>query len=272
MLIPREMQVRIDALLTAIEAAERVRILYAVESGSRAWGFASADSDWDVRFIYVRSLDWYLSVRNRRDVLEIPIDSGLDASGWDIRKALHLFGKSNPPLLEWLRSPLVYREALTTTERLRKLSDDFFSPVSCMYHYLRMAERNYREYLQREKVWLKKYFYVLRPVLACCWIKQHGSMPPMEFEKLVNDQLPDEVRPAVEQLLQRKRSGDELDEGPRIPEINEFVEESIGRLRVPSETPAGVRRPDPAALDGVFRECLAEAWGLRDLRGAAQRS
>lgn len=138
------MQVRIDAFLTAIETAERVRILYAVESGSRAWGFASTDSDWDVRFIYVRSLDWYLSVRKRRDVLEMPIDDGLDASGWDIRKALHLFGKSNPPLLESLRSPLVYREALTTTERLRKLSDDFFSPASCMYHYLRMAERNYR--------------------------------------------------------------------------------------------------------------------------------
>jgi predicted nucleotidyltransferase len=97
-------------------------------------------------------------------------------------------------------------------------------------------------------------------------------MPPMEFEKLVDDQLPDEVKPAVEQLLQRKRSGDELDEGPRIPEINEFVEESIGRLRVPSATPAGVRHPDPEALDGVFRECLAEAWGLRDLRVAAQRS
>jgi predicted nucleotidyltransferase len=264
------MQVRIDALLTAIETAERVRILYAVESGSRAWGFASTNSDWDVRFIYVRSLDGYLSVRNPRDVLEMPIDDGLDASGWDIRKALHLLGKSNPPLLEWLRSPLVYREALTTTERLRKLSCDFFSPVSCMHHYLRMAERNYREYLQREKVWLKKYFYVLRPVLACCWIEQHGSMPPMEFGKLVDDQMPDEVRPALDQLLQRKRSGDELDEGPRIPEINAFVEETIGRLRVPSETLAGVRRPDPSVLDSVFRECLAEAWDLRDLSVAAQ--
>jgi len=268
--MPGEMKVRIDAFLTAIETAERVRILYAVESGSRAWGFASTNSDWDVRFIYVRSLDWYLSVRNRRDVLEIPIDDGLDASGWDIRKALYLFGKSNPPLLEWLRSPLVYREALTTTERLRKLSIDFFSPVSCMHHYLRMAERNYREYLQGEKVWLKKYFYVLRPVLACCWIKQHGSMPPMEFGKLVDDQLPDEVRPNVDQLLQRKRSGDELDEGPRIPEINEFVEQTIERLRVSSETLADVRRPDPSVLDLVFRECLAEAWDLRDLRVAAQ--
>jgi predicted nucleotidyltransferase len=105
------MEREIRESLDQIENDERVRVLYAVESGSRAWGFASADSDWDVRFIYARRADWYLSVQRRRDVLEYTLSNGLDMSGWDLRKALGLFAKLNPPLLEWIRSPIVYREA-----------------------------------------------------------------------------------------------------------------------------------------------------------------
>lgn len=258
--VPRDMHRRIDEKLNAIELRESVRVVYAVESGSRAWGFASTNSDWDVRFLYVRPTDWYLSIQNRRDVLEFPIDNGLDAGGWDIRKALQLFAKSNPPLLEWLRSPSVYREALSTVARLRALSADFFSPTSCLHHYLHMAEGNYREYLQHDLVRLKKYLYVLRPVLACRWIERHGSMPPMEFAKLVDDQLPRPLRRAVGQLLDRKRAGDELAEGPRLPEINEFLETSIGRLRVSPAAFPERPRPELAALDSVFRDCLAEAW------------
>src|SRR5436189_1813350 len=94
--------------LRRIEEQLEIKVLYAVESGSRAWGFASTDSDWDVRFLYARCPEWYLSVQDRRDVLEYPISEGLDVSGWDIRKALVLFARSNPPLMEWLRSPIVY--------------------------------------------------------------------------------------------------------------------------------------------------------------------
>jgi len=256
-------QRRIDELLNRIEGAERVRIVYAVESGSRAWGFPSTDSDWDVRFVYVRPIDWYLSIQNRRDVLEFPIDDGLDASGWDLRKALQLFAKSNPPLLEWLRSPLIYREALSTAKRLRELFAHFFSPRSCMHHYLHMAEGNYREYLQRDTVWLKKYFYVLRPVLACCWIERHGSMPPMEFTELMDDQLPSHLREPVAGLLARKRAGDELEEGPRLLQINDFLEAKIEHFRDSlARVPTGPR-PDFAILDLVFRDCIVEAWGVR---------
>lgn len=259
----QDMRRRIGESLDTIERMENVRVVYAVESGSRAWGFPSSDSDWDVRFIYARPMAWYLSIQRRRDVLEFPIDDGLDASGWDIRKALQLFAKSNPPLLEWLRSPFIYREALSAVGRLRALSADFFSPASGMHHYLRMAEGNYREYLQRETVRLKKYFYVLRPILACCWIERHGSMPPMEFEKLMDDQLPCHLRPHVDNLLARKRAGDELDEGPRLPEINEFIDAKIGHFRASLADLPRSRRQDHAVLDTVFRECLAEAWGER---------
>ena len=247
--------------LDRIETGENVRILYAVESGSRAWGFASTDSDWDVRFIYLRRPSWYLSVQRRRDVLEFPISDGLDVSGWDLKKALVLFAKSNPPLLEWLRSPSVYRETFSVAKQLRELSSSYFSSRSCMHHYLHMAEGNYREYLQGDPVRVKKYFYVLRPVLACRWIAAHGTMPPMEFASLITDQLPVALQPLVHQLLERKRSGDELASGPRIPEINDFVNRELSRLR---ESLAGIPRspsPDWERLDQAFRDALGEVWG-----------
>src|SRR3546814_6400248 len=103
------MRSRIEALLERIELEHGVRILFAVESGSRAWGFASADSDWDVRFVYARPAEYYLSLAPRRDVIELPIENGIDAGGWDIRKALSLLLNANPTLLEWLKSPIVYR-------------------------------------------------------------------------------------------------------------------------------------------------------------------
>src|SRR5688500_9825730 len=160
--------------LRSVEEADGARILYAVESGSRAWGFPSADSDYDVRFVYVRPRDWYLSVNleSRRDVIERPIVDHIDLSGWDIRKALRLFAKSNPPFLEWLSSPIVYRDELSFADAVRALLPRYYSPVSSLYHFLRMAQGNYREFLQGPEVIVKKYFYVLRPLLAVRWIEQ----------------------------------------------------------------------------------------------------
>ncbi|MBI5883086.1 MAG: nucleotidyltransferase domain-containing protein [Elusimicrobia bacterium] len=250
----------IRAALGRIERNEGVKVLLAVESGSRAWGFASTDSDWDVRFIYLRRPEWYLSIQRRRDVLEFPLSESLDVSGWDLRKALGLFAKSNPPLFEWLRSPMVYREAYSTMASLRRMSAAFFSSRSCLHHYLHMAQGNFREYLQGPRVRTKKYFYVLRPILACRWIEAHRSMPPMEFAKLVDDRLPERLRPIVSDLLRRKRAGEELADGPRIPDINGFVEREISRLNN-EMPPKAARHPvDWETLDAVFRESLDEVW------------
>lgn len=157
--------------LHEIEKREQIKILNAIESGSRGWGFASKDSDYDVRFIYVHPVDWYLSIEDKRDVIEYLEADSLDMNGWDIKKALQLFHNLNPPLYEWLTSPIVCRENEDFTERLRDLMATFYSPISCLYHYLHMAKGNYREYLKGDKVKVKKYFYVLRPILACMWIE-----------------------------------------------------------------------------------------------------
>lgn len=248
---------RILAQLAEIEAAEDVHILYACESGSRAWGFASNDSDWDVRFIYLRTMDWYLSIdlEHKRDVIEKPVSDLLDISGWDLRKALWLFRKSNPPLIEWLHSPIVYLEKQGLLERLHQLLPVYYSPRSCFYHYLHMARGNYREYLQGEIVRTKKYLYVLRPLLALRWIEKQQSIVPVPFEELLHKtmQPSGSVYEAICSLLTQKKEGHELDNGPQLPELNNFIEAELTRL-----TEVASRLPKPVApvelLNELFRE------------------
>ena len=246
--------------LARIEREHSVRILYAVESGSRAWGFASRDSDFDVRFIYLHPLEWYLSIGKQRDVIEHPVSGQLDISGWDLRKALGLFRKSNPPLLEWLGSPTVYLDRLKLAEQLRELMQESFSPVSCLYHYLHMAQGNYREYLRGDTVRVKKYFYVLRPILACSWIEKYRTMPPTEFARLYADtKLAPSLRMAIDELLCRKMTGDELDMEPRITVLNDYLDECIEHFTsIVADTARG--EVDSAKLDRLFIEKLNEAW------------
>lgn len=224
---------QIKEKLAEIEQEYNINILYAVESGSRAWGFASTNSDWDVRFIYMPRLKWYFKVfDNQKDSIEKMLPNDLDFSGWEIRKALKLFSKSNPPLLEWLDSPIVYKEDTLFTYGLRALRDLHFSPKSCVYHYLHMAENNYDLFLQKDLVKTKKYFYVLRPVLACSWICRTGTPAPILFDTLVSYELHDpEVYAIVEELLAQKKSGKELNEGPRIPVLNNYLIEQIDKFK-----------------------------------------
>lgn len=253
----------INEQLNRIEKEEHVRILYACESGSRAWGFPSQDSDYDVRFIYVRQPDWYLSIFDKRDVIERPISENLDISGWDLRKTLNLYLKSNPPLLEWLQSPIQYASHGSAANQLRAISPLTFNPKSCMFHYLSMARGNYRMYLQGEQVRIKKYFYVLRPVLACEWIETYGTMPPMEFDVLVDRFIPKdgELRQVLGQLLARKRSGEELDYEPKLNPINSYLEERLQHLEQSAAQLKSGERKLGDRLDNLFRSSLREIWG-----------
>ena len=244
--------------LEQIEAEDHVTIFYACESGSRAWGFPSADSDYDVRFIYLRPTDWYLSidVEEKRDVIERPINDELDVSGWDLRKALQLLRKSNPPLLEWLSSRIVYRETHGIANMLRAAVEEFYSPISSFHHYRHMAEGNFREYLKGDVVRAKKYFYVLRPLLAMRWIEEQRGPVPMEFEKLVDACVEDsQVRSAISGLLERKKSGKELDGQPKIPALSVFIEQELNRLKATYKFEER-RRPDFERLNIMFRNAL----------------
>lgn len=245
------------AKLKEVEDKEQVRILYAVESGSRGWGFESKDSDYDIRFIYAHPLDWYLSVEEKRDVIEYPIFDSLDISGWDIKKSLRLFRDSNPPLYEWLTSPIVYLEKGSFAHKLRELMPRFYSPISSMHHYLSMAKGNYKAYLMGQKVKIKKYFYALRPIFACMWIEKHKTMPPMEFEKLLAGQKSDKkVVNEVQKLLERKRLGEELYSENRIETLNNFLEEKINYFEDYAKKIGRKRPSNISQLDKLFRDSL----------------
>lgn len=216
--------------LREIEAKENVRILHCVESGSRAWGFPSPDSDFDVRFIYVRPMEYYLRLDDTRDVIQWQLDETLDISGWDLSKALTLLHKSNPTIFEWNSSPIVYK----TTPEWKEISDivsNYFQQKNGLYHYLSMAEGNYREYLRGELVWLKKYFYVLRPILACRWIIEKKSPPPMRFSDLVDASLEPSIIPAVSELLRIKTQTPEMKAGKRVDIINDYIDKSIDEIK-----------------------------------------
>jgi len=212
--------------LSEIEARENIKILHCIESGSRAWGFASPDSDYDVRFIYVRPKEYYLRLDKTRDVIEWQLDDTLDINGWDIKKALTLLHKSNPTLFEWNSSPIVYK---TTDEwkRVSAIINRYFVAKSGLYHYLSTAKGNYREYLRGETVRLKKYFYVLRPLLACRWILAEGTPPPMLFRTLMDKYLDESIKPDVEKLLDLKINSPEITKGKRFDCVNEYLDKNI---------------------------------------------
>lgn len=238
-----------------IEQQNNVKILLAIESGSRAWDFASPDSDYDVRFLYVRPMEYYLRLEKRRDVIEWKLDDVLDINGWDFDKTLRLLHASNPTLFEWLNSPIVYCKH-PFIDKLIEVANEYFLAKSGLYHYLHMAEGNYREYLKGEQVKLKKYFYVLRPILACKHILEHGTPPPMLFETLLYAQLDKRILPCVEDLLTQKKETPELGEGPRVDTINFYIEQSLVELKEKANALPPIHKANWQPLNDLFLEAV----------------
>ncbi|TAM33453.1 MAG: nucleotidyltransferase domain-containing protein [Rhodanobacter sp.] len=236
--------------LADIERRENVRILYACESGSRGWGFASPGSDYDVRFIFVRPLNQYLRLYPPRDVIEVAPGPVFDVNGWDLKKAL-LLAKGNATVVEWLSSPIVYRAESGFLAEMHNAAASVHRPERLFHHYVHMARGNYREYLQGEVVRAKKYLYVLRPVLAALWVIERKDAPPMAFETLVDEMMTDPVVKAdIAELLVMKRTAGEREYFPRRPVLNRFLEDAFVRLDEVA-MPAGeidVRVPDSVFL------------------------
>jgi len=245
----------IEATLTRIEHEHDVKILFACESGSRGWGFASPDSDYDVRFLYVHKRDWYLTVFPGRDVIELPVNEIYDVGGWDLRKALGLLRNGNATLVEWLSSPVVYCADALFLQQVRAAAQAVHRPERAFHHYLHMATKNYREYLQGETVRLKKYLHVLRPLFACLWIEQARGPVPMRFQDMVDALAADsELKAAIAALLDIKRRASEADHGKPMPTINAFIETHLTRLSHGAAPPE--ERQDFAVLDALLRDTI----------------
>lgn len=260
--IPPSVQEEIRSRLRRAEAEHGVKVVLAVESGSRAWGFASPNSDYDARFIYVHPRAWYLSVdlEEKRDVIEYPIVDDLDVNGWDLRKALRLFGKSNPGFVEWIQSPIVYEAHGSFHRQALQLLPSVYSVAAGVHHYRSMARTNYRGYLLQEQVPLKKYFYVLRPLLAVRWMERYATPAPIEFERLLTMAHESDFLGAVQELLEVKRRSPEMGLSRRVPVIQDFIESELQRLE---QAVPGQGRPGPGGsiLSDVFVSVLDEVWG-----------
>ena len=210
------MRHKVRRQLQEVEQRYGVRVLYACESGSRGWGFASPDSDYDVR------------------------------------KALGLLKGANPTLIEWLDSPVVYQQDDATVQALKRLIPEWFSPVRARWHYYSMARKNFRGYLQGEQVRLKKYFYVLRPLLAVRWVEAGKGAPPMHFaELLAGSCLEADLRQEIDELLARKQRAGEAEYGPRRPLLHAFIQSELLRGAIPPALPES-RSGDIRELDRLL--------------------
>jgi len=230
--IPAPVQREIQTRLDRIEVEHGVRLLLAVESGSRAWGFPSPDSDYDVRFLYVRPRDWYLSLAPGRDVIETPIEDEIDLNGWDVRKALTLLLKSNAVVSEWIESPIRYRSDDPFVARLASLADDLLDPRATAYHYARSGKLAADRWLDGEgDVPVKKYFYALRPALAIRAIRLNpASRPPMNLQALVAaSDLPAALVEQIAALVEAKARTNERSNGTRLPEIDLLIRGELDR-------------------------------------------
>ena len=252
------MKQRVVEILRTVEAETGVRVLYACESGSRAWGFASPDSDYDVRFVYVRPQDDYLSLAPMRDVIErMYPGEDIDLVGWDLRKALPLMGKSNPSFYEWLNSPIVYLEDERFVWEIRRLEGPCFNPKASFHHYLGTAVSHNLRYLERRSITLKKFLYYFRSLLCCEWVLQKGTPPPVRFDELFREMLPEGAlqKKTREMLSLKGRSkendGAEVDQGliEYANDLRDELERRKGAIEYQS-------KPVDAELERLFRETV----------------
>ncbi|MED1204683.1 nucleotidyltransferase domain-containing protein [Heyndrickxia acidicola] len=255
------MQKRIEEELASIEHTHQVKVIYACEAGSRASGLASNASDYDVRFLYLHPSDWYLSIQERRDVIEVPVSSTLDISGWDLRKALALLRKSNPGILEWLQSTVIYLDKPIITGQIKALAQETFSKKACMHHYFSMAKRNFNDFLKGDEVQIKRYFYVLRPILSCIWMEKKHTFPPLDFHVLLKElPLSPSLKSEMAKLAAKKAISAAKEREPKNAVVFSFLEEQLFRLKDALLTVTATKKDYAEELDGLFRMALTEAW------------
>jgi Predicted nucleotidyltransferase len=225
------MEEKIKKYLASLEQEKDIEILLACETGSRAWGFPSPDSDYDVRIIYKHNKEWYLSLTEEKDTIEYFLENNeIDISGWDLRKSLRLLSKSNPPLLERIQSPIIYKVDKNFLEAINTVAQQAYSRISTIHHYLSMSKKAYEEVINSEEYKLKKFFYALRASVACLWILEKEEMPPIEFAKMINGlKLPEGLKTRIKELILLKATKSEsyLHKGEQ--DLIEFMKTCIQR-------------------------------------------
>ena len=250
--IEQQIQYKLDEL----QRQKECRLLLAVESGSRAWGYASSTSDYDVRCIYYYPQERYLSIRPPRDTVEWELNEVFDITGWELRKTLGLTLKSNLTVYEWADSPIVYRSS-PWVEEFRSLIRSVLQPGWLASRYLGMAASTIKRYLEREEVPYKQYFYALRPLLAARWVLQERTPAPVPFADL-RHLLPEDMQAVTDELLALRSGSTEKAVGPAHPAAMAFISRELAVLDALAATFPVADVPDSASLDDFFRRVVAE--------------
>lgn len=243
--------------LKDIEEKHGVTVLYACETGSRAWGFPSPDSDYDVRMIYKHDLDWYLSLNEQKDTIDfMSEDSELDITGWDIRKCFKLMWKSNGALLERVQSPIVYRNKGNIADQLKDYAFRCFSPIATMHHYMGMAKNTFSDIEGKDEVKLKSLFYALRASLACKWIADQDTPPPIVFATMVNTlSFSEQIKDRIAELVILKSGRPESYMHPAEYELNNLIAAEITAAERIFESLRS-RKEKEVELDLIFRQIV----------------
>lgn len=252
------MKAKIIEYLDGLEKEKDIKILLACETGSRAWGFPSPNSDFDIRMIYVHKKDWYLSIAEKTDSIERMLDNNdIDITGWDLRKSLRLLQKSNAALLERIQSPILYKYDEHFLEGITALAAAKYSRIATIHHYLSMAKNFLHDLRDAETYKLKSFFYALRTATTCLWIIEKEVCPPIEFVKLIEGlNLDKKLTGRIHELIALKATVEEKYMHTGEKELITFMDNCL-------EKAAEEKNSLPAAkgklvdMDTFFRETIS---------------
>ena len=243
------------------EETHQVKILLAVESGSRGWGFAATNADYDCRFIYVHKKDWYLSVFPQKEFIEYDVDEVFDIKGYDISRALKYIMKPQAAIYEWISSNECYIRNESAHKKLQELTLEFFNPISISYHYLSLAKKMFLEIDQVEQAKIKKYFYILRPIANLNFIWEYRKMPYMEYNRtLAEIPMKPEVMAAIEEITVQKMTSKEHDLIPKFEPLINYFRSEIMRFEDCLKEMKVDKSKNYDSVDDVFRSIIEDAW------------
>lgn len=243
-------------IVQQIEKEYKVKVLFACETGSRAWGFPSPDSDYDIRFIYMHKKDWYLSLNEKKDTIEFIVNKELDVTGWDLKKSLLLLKKSNAALIERFQSPVVYYVVNNFKNDFSKLIVEYYSPAAVFYHHYSLAKKFWEEIKDQQKFRLKNYFYMIRSMLSCNWIIENEAVLPMHTEGLM-ELLPIDRTEALQNLIELKSTVDEKYLYAREESLNTWILELWDKIEEAKDK-CGTRSSGYTLMNDFFIKTLNE--------------
>ena len=242
--------------INKLEVEKDITILLATESGSRAWGCPSPDSDYDIRIIFKRKTADYLRINEQPDSLDYFHGELLDINGWDIKKTFRLIKKSNVTPFEWAQSPIIYKEVDNFRQVIFELCKAYFNPKHAINHYRGIAKNSYADITKESNIKLKKLFYVLRPIMAAKWIASKNEIPPMDIPNLISIINNNEIIAKINSLLEIKKDCNEDYIHTLSPLLSDFIKEEINILTDLKVVDKDHEIPNSDQLNKVFRELI----------------